>query len=165
MGKLVPQDPNDEPASILLEKIAEEKERLVKEGNIKKQNPLPDIDNVEKDFEIPTQWEWVRLGNTTFLKGGFAYNSSFFIDSGKHQVIRMGNIRQDFLRIDENPIYISAKLGEETSEYQLEPKDILLTMTGTNGKRDYLYSLIFQHEHLKGRKLWLFPISWGSPYM
>ena len=60
MGKLVPQDPNDEPASVLLEKIAAEKERLVKEGKIKKQKPLPPIGEDEKPFELPVGWEWCR---------------------------------------------------------------------------------------------------------
>ena len=81
-GKLVPQDPNDEPASELIKRIREEKERLIKEGKIKKEkNPsyifrgednIP-YENVGKNepvsiadevpFEIPESWEWVRLGN------------------------------------------------------------------------------------------------------
>src|SRR5574344_1466835 len=61
-GKLVPQDPNDEPASVLLERIDEEKARLVKEGKIKKSKPLPPISEEEKPFALPDGWEWVRLG-------------------------------------------------------------------------------------------------------
>lgn len=61
-GKLVPQDPNDEPASVLLERIAAEKAELVKQGGIKKQKPLPEISEEEKPFELPAGWEWVRLG-------------------------------------------------------------------------------------------------------
>lgn len=61
-GKLVPQDPNDEPASVLLEKIKEEKERLIKEGKIKKEKPLPPISEDEIPYELPKGWEWVRLG-------------------------------------------------------------------------------------------------------
>lgn len=63
-GKLVPQDPSDEPASVLLERIAEEKERLVKAGGIKKPKPLSKIDN-EKPFFIPHSWEWSQLGFLT----------------------------------------------------------------------------------------------------
>jgi type I restriction enzyme S subunit len=60
-GKLVPQDPNDEPASKLLERIRAEKEKLVKEGKIKKEKLLPPIDPSEVPFEVPKGWEWVRL--------------------------------------------------------------------------------------------------------
>ena len=61
MGKLVAQDPQDEPASVLLKKIAAEKAQLVKAGKIKKQEPLPPIAENEKPFELPNGWEWVRL--------------------------------------------------------------------------------------------------------
>lgn len=61
-GKLCAQDPNDEPASLLLEKIKAEKERLISEKKIKKQRPLPPISDEEKPFELPKGWEWCRLG-------------------------------------------------------------------------------------------------------
>lgn len=61
-GKLVPQNPNDEPASVLLKKIAEEKQKLIKEGKIKKQKALPAITEDEIPFDIPESWAWVRLG-------------------------------------------------------------------------------------------------------
>ncbi|CAM5223484.1 restriction endonuclease subunit S [Alishewanella longhuensis] len=63
MGKLVKQDPNDEPASELLKRIAAEKDALVKAGKIKKQKPLPPISADEKPFELPEGWEWVKLGD------------------------------------------------------------------------------------------------------
>ena len=70
-GKLVPQDPNDEPASVLLEKIKAEKEQLIKEKKIKKSKPLAPITDDEKPFDIPDSWEWVRLGDViTILRGG-----------------------------------------------------------------------------------------------
>ncbi|OUL56870.1 restriction endonuclease subunit S [Pseudoalteromonas ulvae] len=61
MGKLVPQNPNDEPAAKLLERIAAEKAQLIKEGKIKKQKPLPAITDEEKPFELPQGWEWCRF--------------------------------------------------------------------------------------------------------
>ncbi len=61
-GKLVPQDPKDEPASELLKKIKAEKDRLVKEGKIKRGKPLADIEEEEKPFELPNSWVWARLG-------------------------------------------------------------------------------------------------------
>ena len=69
-GKLVKQDPNDEPASVLLEKIKAEKAELVKEKKIKKSKPLPPITDEEKPFDIPDSWEWVRLGDIATLISG-----------------------------------------------------------------------------------------------
>ena len=61
-GKLVPQDPADEPAAVLLQKIRAEKDRLVAEGTIKRDKPLAEIGEEEKPFGLPQGWEWVRLG-------------------------------------------------------------------------------------------------------
>ncbi|MBH0092843.1 restriction endonuclease subunit S [Pseudoalteromonas sp. SCQQ13] len=69
-GKLVPQDPNDEPASVLLERIAAEKAQLVKDKKIKKQKPLPEISEDEKPFELPESWEWVRFPDTSYYGPG-----------------------------------------------------------------------------------------------
>lgn len=69
-GKLVPQDPNDEPASELLKRIAVEKAKLVKQGKIKKQKPLPEISEDEKPFELPVGWEWVRFGDISEIERG-----------------------------------------------------------------------------------------------
>jgi len=60
-GKLMPQDPTDEPASELLKKIEAEKKRLVKEGKIKPPKPLPPITEDELPFALPSGWAWVRL--------------------------------------------------------------------------------------------------------
>ena len=94
-GKLVPQDPNDEPASVLLERIRAEKEQLIKEGKIKKEkNPsviFRGADNLpyekigknepvciadEVPFDIPESWEWCRIGELFFLQAGKNISSS-----------------------------------------------------------------------------------------
>ena len=69
-GKLVPQDPNDEPASVLLERIRGEKQRLVKDGKIKKEKPLPPITEDDIPFDVPESWEWVRIGSIFNLQAG-----------------------------------------------------------------------------------------------
>lgn len=82
-GKLVPQDPSDEPASVLLERIAAEKARLVKEGEIKKPKSLPEISEEEKPFGLPDGWEWVKLGDIGYDHGQKTPDSSFtYIDVG-----------------------------------------------------------------------------------
>ncbi|WP_422767459.1 restriction endonuclease subunit S [Photobacterium leiognathi subsp. mandapamensis] len=155
MGKLVPQDPNDEPASVLLERIAEEKAQLIKEKKIKKQKALPPIADDEKPFDLPKGWEWFKVGNVCNLKGGFAFKSKEFLDEGSSQVIRMGNIRPDNLRLYESPVFISDSTSALTKEYQLSSGEILLTMTGTKGKRDYLYSLLVRDEDVVKKDLYL----------
>ncbi|KKO45755.1 hypothetical protein WG68_08545 [Arsukibacterium ikkense] len=75
-GKLVPQDPNDEPASELLKRIAAEKEALVKAGKLKKQKPLPPISNEEKPFELPVGWKWARIGEIGNVFNGNSINAS-----------------------------------------------------------------------------------------
>ncbi|GBE57041.1 EcoKI restriction-modification system protein HsdS [archaeon BMS3Bbin16] len=75
-GKVVPQDPDDEPASVLLEKIRAEKERLIKEKKIRKEKPLPPISEDEIPYELPKRWEWVRLGEYFNLKTGATPSTS-----------------------------------------------------------------------------------------
>ncbi|MDD5672635.1 MAG: restriction endonuclease subunit S [Chitinivibrionales bacterium] len=69
-GKLVPHDPNDEPASELLKKIKAEKEKLIKEGKLRKEKPLPEIKAEEVPFAIPENWVWCRLGEIIGLISG-----------------------------------------------------------------------------------------------
>jgi type I restriction enzyme, S subunit len=69
-GRLVPQDPKDQPASELLKEIETEKRRLAKSGKIKESKPLPEIKPEEVPYELPTSWEWVRLGRLIELISG-----------------------------------------------------------------------------------------------
>ncbi len=69
-GKLVPQDPSDEPASELLKKIRTEKDRLIAEGKIKRDKPLAEIADEEKPFELPASWTWTRFGDVSINRDG-----------------------------------------------------------------------------------------------
>ena len=89
-GKLVKQDPNDEPASVLLEKIKAEKEELVKEGKIKKSKHLPKITDEEKPFDIPDSWEWVRLGDIAHTVMGQAPKGSTVNEIGEGTEFHQG---------------------------------------------------------------------------
>ena len=93
-GKLAPQDPNDEPASELLKRIAAEKARLVKAGKIRKEKSLPEIAPDEIPFGAPQGWEWVRLASSTIIVQGFAFSSGDFAtdpDAG-YPLIKIGDI-------------------------------------------------------------------------
>ena len=144
-GKLVPQDPNDEPASVLLERIRAEKERLVKEGKIKKSkasktSDTPHYENVP--FEVPEGWCWCKLGDIVSFLGGFAYKSNTYVSLSDWQVIRIGNVKNDNLILDSQPIFVSEEIGNDTRKYMIKTDDILFSMTGTKGKRDYFFSVV-----------------------
>lgn len=154
-GKLVEQDPNDQPASELLKEIEAEKQRLIKEKKIKKPKALPEITADEMPYKLPNGWKWVRLGELSEIIGGAAYKSTAFDKQGANQVIRLGNIRPDYLRLNANPVFISDALAIETENYELAIGDILITMTGTRQKRDYLYTLLLQELDFEDKKLFL----------
>ena len=123
-GKLVPQDPNDEPASLLLKKIAEEKKRLIKEGKIKKQKPLPEITEDEIPFDIPESWEWVRFENAVDMLSGFAFKSSDFVQDGEYRLLRGINLGVGEVRWDDT-VYVN-NIPDKLSTYQLKKGDVLL---------------------------------------
>lgn len=150
------KNPNVEPASILLEKIKVEKEKLLAEKKAKKEKPFSKITKGEVPFELPAGWEWCRLGVIleNFL-GGYSYKSYTFKKEGKNQVLRLGNIRPNYLRLNENPIFIDDKLADATNGFKVAPDDILITMTGTRGKRDYCYTVILSNDDFSNRRLFL----------
>lgn len=133
-GKLVPQDPNDEPASVLLERIAKEKARLIKEGKIKKEKPLQEIGDDEKLFELPKGWEWVRLGSFSEIKGGkrLPAGHSFSQVKTPYIYIQVTNMKDGRITRD-NPKYISKETQCEISQYTISKDDLYITIAGTIG--------------------------------
>lgn len=95
-GKLCEQDPNDEPASVLLKKIKAEKERLIAEKKIKKQKPLPPISEEEKPFALPKGWEWCRLPEIGELSRGKSKhrprNDATLYKDGKYPLVQTGDV-------------------------------------------------------------------------
>ena len=125
-GKLVPQDPNDEPASVLLEKIKAEKEELVKEKKIKKTKSLPAITDDEKPFNIPDSWEWVRFSELFNIEGGSQPPKSTFSDTGGKGKIRLFQIRD----YGENPVPVYIPIDKAKKISQIG--DILLARYGAS---------------------------------
>ena len=129
-GKLVPQDPNDEPASVLLERIRAEKERLIKEKKIKREkNPsviFKGADNTPYEkigdevrsladlapFEIPSSWEWCRVGDLFSNMSGLAYKKdALAIKADKMiRVLRGGNIGEEQFYFKGDDVFISSEL-------------------------------------------------------
>ena len=128
-GKLVPQDPNDEPASVLLKKIKAEKEKLIKEKKIKKSKPLAPISDNEKPFDIPDSWEWVRLGDAAnFIGTGMVVPSSQqykdLEDETMIPYFKMNNIGNWNGEFDlTNIVYI--KKNEKVDKYLISSDELL----------------------------------------
>ena len=152
-GKLVPQDPNDEPAAVLLERIRKEKEQLIKKGKIKKEkNPsyiFRGADNLpyekvgknepvciadEVPFDIPESWEWVRWG-TLSESIQYGYNAPAQ-EHGRIKMVRISDIQDNEVLWETVP-YCDIK-ESEIATYLLKPNDILFARTGGTVGKSYL---------------------------
>lgn len=134
-GKLVPQDPTDEPASELIRRIQMEKKQLIKEKKIKKEKPLPEIRDEEKPFEIPKSWEWLRVGNILRVKGGKRVPKGFFLqdDPTDHIYLRVTDMKNGTIK-PEKIKYADENIYKEIKNYTISSEDIYLTIAGTIGK-------------------------------
>lgn len=131
MGKLVPQDPNDEPASELLKRIAKEKAQLVKDGKIKKQKPLPPISDEEKPFELPDGWVWCRLGELALKsEAGWSPQCENTPRSGEQWgVLKISAVTWGEYQPEENkalPAHLSPR-----EEFEVKENDFLISRANT----------------------------------
>ncbi len=132
-GKLVPQDPADEPAGVLLQKIRAEKDRLIAEGKIKRDKPLAEIAQEDKPFELPMGWEWVRLSallqkigaGSTPLGGREVY-----VPSGV-KFLRSQNVWDEGLRLD-GVAFIKPETHAKMAGTVVVANDLLFNITGAS---------------------------------
>ena len=135
-GKLVPQDPNDEPASVLLERIRDEKERLIKEGKIKRpKKAKATSDKPHYPYELPEGWVWCKLSDCCHIAGriGFrGYTKDDLVEFQKGAItLSPSNIIDG--EMDYNKCtYISWDKYEESPEIEVLEGDILLVKTGSS---------------------------------
>ena len=125
-GLLVPQDPTDEPASALLQKIRAEKDRLIATGQIKRDKPLPPLTDEEKPFELPVGWEWVRVGDVVELLNGYAFKSEWFKPAG---VRLLRNVNISHGHVDWSvPVMLDAIAAKSYEQFALRAGDIVLSL-------------------------------------
>ncbi|MFO0098706.1 MAG: restriction endonuclease subunit S, partial [Aphanizomenon sp.] len=130
-GKLVPQDANDEPAAVLLERIKKEKERLVKEGKVRKSKVLPPITLGETLYKIPNNWQWTKLGQCIELVSGQHLNAS---EQNNHEIgIPYLTGASDF-----GKVYPKITRWTTQAKAVTIKNDILLSVKGTVGKSNIL---------------------------
>ena len=136
-GKLVPQDPNDEPASVLLERIRAEKEQLIKEGKIKrtKKSNASDTSHYENvPFEVPEGWCWVRVYD---ISSAIIYGVSESAKSeGKYKLLRITDIQNN--KVNWNTVPLTDYPEEKAASYTLRTGDILFARTGATVGKSYL---------------------------
>ncbi|WP_191279002.1 restriction endonuclease subunit S [Hafnia paralvei] len=144
MGKLVPQDPNDEPASELLKRIEQEKAQLVKEGKIKKQKPLPPISEDEKPFELPKGWKFCRFGNILQVISDYHANGGYkilkenveLLDTVDYAImLRTTNFSEKNYN---NYKYITELAYNFLEKSKLYPGDIIMNKIGDPGASFYV---------------------------
>ncbi len=131
-GLLVPQNPQDEPASALLKKIRAEKDKLILEGKIKRDKPLPPIAEDEQPFELPRGWEWVRLDEVwqhSFY--GPRFSNDEYVEKGGIPTIRTTDMTNGQIQLKNPPrVNIPAK---KYDDYLVEKGDLLVTRSGSIG--------------------------------
>jgi type I restriction enzyme S subunit len=136
MGKLVPQDPNDEPASALLKRIQAEKAKLIAEGKLKKEKPLAPITEDEKPFELPKGWEWVRFTEysidiSTGPFGSMIHQSDYI--RGGVPLINPSHMINDRI-VEDDEIAVSKEFAEELQTYKIFDGDIVMARRGEVGR-------------------------------
>ncbi|RDU37283.1 hypothetical protein DRW41_05365 [Neobacillus piezotolerans] len=138
-GKLEVQNVNEEPASVLVEKIKQEKERMISEKIIKKEKPLQPITAEEVPFLLPNGWEWVRLGEITMKLGAGKTplgGEKNYVQEGI-KFIRSQNVWNSGLLLD-GVAHITAETNESMKGSIVQAKDILLNITGASIGRSSL---------------------------
>ena len=140
-GKLVPQDPNDEPASVLLERIRAEKEKLIKEGKIKapkKSKSAGDTSHYPKDvpFELPEGWCWTTIEDisNSILYGVNEPSKA----SGNYKLLRITDIQKG--KVDWETVPFTDYDDKKAEQYLLSEGDILFARTGATVGKSYLAS-------------------------
>ncbi len=165
-GKLVKQDPKDQPAGELLEEIQAEKARLIKEGKIKKQKELPPINPEEVPYEVPEGWVWERLGNLVSKLGSGSTprgGKEVYSDKGV-MFFRSQNVYNDGIRTDKIS-FIPPAIHEKMANTKILPEDILFNITGGSLGRSALVPIDFKEGNISQHVCIIRPIKIYPKFM
>ncbi len=97
---------------------------------------------------LPIGWEEKKVSEIANTFGGFAFKSSDFLESGDYQVLRMGNVRPGVIRLNESPVFLNELSEQILNKALLKIDDVIITQTGTKGKRDYGFSVLINKPNL-----------------
>ena len=134
-GKLVEQRPEEGTGEELYQQIQAEKQRLIKEGKIKKEKPLPEIAEDEIPFDIPGNWKWVRLGSVVSVYGGkrIPVGRKLTIEDTGYAYIRVSDMKDGYVST-ENLQFVPQDIYPSISRYIIGKEDVFITVAGTIGR-------------------------------
>ena len=134
-GKLVEQRPEEGTGEELYQQIQAEKKRLIQEGKIKKEKPLPEIAEDEVPFEIPEGWKWVRLGDVASVLGGkrIPAGRTLTTENTGYKYIRVSDMKNGSVSID-SLLYVPSDIYPSISRYIINKEDVYITVAGTIGR-------------------------------
>lgn len=132
-GQLVPQDPTEEPASALLQRIRAEKDRLIAAGKIKRDKPLAPVEEEEQPFELPSGWEWVRLRDLVTHLGDGLHGTPIYSTNGDYFFINGNNLSAGAITIKSETKRVDRAEFEKYRK-PLDATSVLLSINGTLGR-------------------------------
>jgi type I restriction enzyme, S subunit len=131
-----------EKQQLLIQLLKEKRQAVISHAVTKGLNPnvpMKDSD-VEWLGQVPEHWTVSKLKYFASIQGGFAFSSDLFIEEGT-QVLRIGNVYQNSLSLDRQPIFIASDLVKNFQDFIVKKDDVLMSLTGTLGKRDYGFAI------------------------
>lgn len=134
-GKLVEQRPEEGTGEELYQQIQAEKQRLAKEGKIKKEKPLPEITEDEVPFDIPESWKWVKLGEIASVLGGkrIPAGRKLTTENTGYKYIRVSDMKNGSVLTD-GLLYVPQDIYPSISRYCIHKEDVYITVAGTIGR-------------------------------
>ncbi|HGF7843906.1 hypothetical protein CYQ73_12735 [Enterococcus faecium] len=175
-GKLVPQNPTDEPASVLLDKIKKEKEQLIKDKKIKKEKPLPEISKEEISYKIPDSWEWVSIRDISTITMGQAPKSSNVNNEGNGFEFHQGKTFFSSMYVEQSGVYTTSP------NKVINPPAIIMSVRAPVGDVNLIdrkivigrglaafvpengIELLFLYNYLQTQKSYLLSLSTGTTF-
>ena len=134
-GRLVEQRPEEGTGEELYQQIQAEKKRLIQEGKIKKEKPLPEIAEDEVPFDIPEGWKWVRLGDVASVLGGkrIPAGRTLTTENTGYKYIRVSDMKNGSVSID-SLLYVPSDIYPSISRYIINKEYVYITVAGTIGR-------------------------------
>lgn len=140
-----------------VEKLVAYRKAIISEVVTKGMNDNPNLVSSGDSWigDIPQNWRVGKLGALFDFLGGYAFSSDDYVSETEYQVVRIGNVKNNYMPLESNPVFISEKIAEDAAKFEIKEGFILFTMTGTKGKRDYFYTHMVRKSDLEDRHLYI----------